>query len=222
MAVACDSCGRPVNERATQCPHCGARRDTAGPLTLSGDEAKALLAMNDRGSAPAGAVGAFAMLVLPHERTHGSARTAELVLTVLGSPVVLLGAPMVLLSGRMLRRSVHTTTSELSAVAMVGLLGAPLAYSVAKWIVGSAPLALAIATVMLGALVMRGMIRSGVTHDRSRLLSALDEPTAAAVPVARVVASSSRPGALQPLAGAAPAREPASVDEPGDGPRLLR
>lgn len=235
MAVPCEACGKAVSERAAACPHCGARREGAGIGPLSRDEAAALLALADRGGG-SGQEGMFAILVLPHDRSHGGARLAQLALTAFGLPLIAAGAPMVLFAYWRTRRAAHATTSEWGAVGMLGVLGAPLAFFLLTMVGLGAAIAGPLVVAMLVGLLVRAGIRTRVDEARSRALSRLD--TAAPLPPARATAapratppaaapppspspSTSSPR-LAPLAGAAPTREPAAGDPPADGPRLLR
>lgn len=80
------------------CPHCGARRggaagpqQTLGKHQLSPAEIQALLLTSKLGQ-PQQAEGVMATLVLPHPGTDGTARLAELALTVLCAPLIAVGA----------------------------------------------------------------------------------------------------------------------------------
>ncbi len=89
MAVACDACQQPVNEQASQCPHCGARLRTAAPgVALSREEARALLAIDDRSSD-----GLLATLeeLLSHYRRRSAAYAAQSELASAGLISLLVG-----------------------------------------------------------------------------------------------------------------------------------
>jgi hypothetical protein len=133
--VPCEKCDKPMSEQAVVCPHCGARQAERDPLPeqregdlvrgryakkpmtgLSKDEVSALIASDVR---PAGEErgprGLFAALVLPHRKTRGAWRAAEIALTVLGLPLVA-GATLFVGTVRTVRRFHGARVGELTSL----------------------------------------------------------------------------------------------------------
>jgi hypothetical protein len=202
------------------CPHCGTRRTTVARPKLDKDEVRALIATADAVADEAGQ-GITATLLFPHPQTTGTARTIEIVLTVLCAPLVVVGIASMMLGRRSVRRAFAAARGELmSAVAMTAFGGFSFWALLHALKVGPA-FELTIASIML--LWVRAYIRSRTQSWRSRELSRLvkAEKAAAApkLPPARAITAPSqvvRPSApIQP-----PKPEPATPA--GDEPRLLR
>lgn len=157
--IACDACGGKMNDGLAVCPHCGARRALTERPKLSGEEIRALLA-TDRSARDGEPRGLVQALVLPHPATRGAARLAEIVLTLLGLPLVISGAVSLALTRRA-RLTVASGGELPAALAMTvfggaGLLGLPAP------LVGAS-----IAAIWLRALVRsRAAARRGVDLHR--------------------------------------------------------
>jgi hypothetical protein len=161
-AVPCPSCGQKMSSDVAVCPHCGKRTATAptglGKVALSADELRALATVTapvepDRG--------VLATVVLPHPETAGSARTAELALTVACLPLVVAGA-MVFGLGRVFGR--RTPIGEAGAVvAMAVSGGTTLVWWLADYGLGVA-VAATLAEVALLAVRARIRVRASRGH----------------------------------------------------------
>ncbi|MBK9031906.1 MAG: hypothetical protein IPL61_11370 [Myxococcales bacterium] len=225
-ARACPACAGKMSEATPVCPHCGHRVEAPPPGLggLSRDEARALLVMHGHHGPPERRT--VSSYLLPHPRTTGAGRTAELALLVVTAPLWALGLVGFAWSRRRYRAGSQIPMSEGRAAGTLALAGAPSLWLTTMWWLGSRG-ALAL-TVGLGiGWLARAVIR-GRADDRVSLeLSRLDAP-AAPPPAARVVpapppaptpASVSQPR-LEPAASAAPVEVAAAPLE--GGPRLLR
>lgn len=128
MAVEpCTKCGKPKNDEAAVCPHCGARKGGAaatgelGKQQLSQAELRALL-LTSKLSQAEPSQGLISTLVLPHPGTEGGARLAELTLTVLCAPLILVGTLAVALRNR-IRGKAISTVGEATPVLVMVLFG---------------------------------------------------------------------------------------------------
>jgi hypothetical protein len=181
---------------AVRCPHCGAfqpRSPVKGataataapiarpapapppvaPLKVSPEEARALLQVKDVGAghdveSPLDEPGVFAGLLLPHPRSSGGTRAAEIVLTALAAPLVALA--LVSLGSLYLRAS-----------RFGGVRARPAAFRVGGMVLGAAalgcflfaggfetPAVIAIVASQLGFLAARAGIRAAAKRRRER------------------------------------------------------
>jgi DNA-directed RNA polymerase subunit RPC12/RpoP len=197
--IACDACGGRMNDGLVVCPHCGARRVLTERPKLSGDEIRALLVVSSGGhDAPRGLL---QTLVLPHPETHGAARLAELVLTVLVLPLVLCCAIAIGLTRR--KRLTAPSVGELPVALMMTVMFGDLGLH------GTLPAPLVGAS--LAAMWLRALIRARSAARRGGDLDRIEPPPR------------ERPAPLPARAArepAAPPPEPPAL--PGGEPRLLR
>jgi len=158
-----------MNDAVAVCPHCGKRRPGAaagiGDAKLSADEIGALLAVDAPG--PESPQGLFQTLLLPHPRTYGIARIAEVVLTIGCLPMIIVGA-ITLVFGR--RRDMPGEI--MPVVVMSGVGGVGLGSILA--LVMDVPTALAIVGAEIAGLIVRGVIRSRAAETRSQALTRID------------------------------------------------
>ena len=233
-AVHCPACDQKMNAAAIVCPHCGARRAGADPglagKALSADEVKAIIAVHGTDAEPS--QGLLPTLILPHPTTHGTARAVELVCTIVALPMVILGAVTIGLARRRARRHAEQTTGELTPVLAASGLGGLGLYSVLPLLGITSTARIAMIVASIGALVIRGIIRSRETSKRSRGLHVLAKPDPSPpprpsrpqLPEARVVSASRTSGPLvAPVATARPTEAPrASAPGSADEPSLLK
>lgn len=225
-ATDCESCGNRVNVQAVVCPHCGARRTTTtmAEAKLDKNEIRALLVTDARPPEPDSGPGLAATMFLPHDQTTGRARTAELALTVIASPLVASGLLMIVLGRRRLRRKLLAAKGEALSALVMTFFGGITLYSIADLM--KLP-AVAITAVSVGAVWIRALIRGNAQSWRTREMSELAKPEKAEpsrksmpkLPQARAVTAPTvtvRPSA--PIE--APKVE--SPTAPGEEPRLLR
>ncbi|HEX3762318.1 MAG TPA: hypothetical protein VHW23_26640 [Kofleriaceae bacterium] len=199
--IACGACGGKMNDGLAVCPHCGARRALAERPKLSGDEIRALLA-TDSTTREAGSRGLLQTLILPHPATRGAARAAELVLTLVGLPLVVSAAIALALSRR--ARLTAPSGGELPAALAMTVFGGAGLFGVPAALVGAS----------VAAVWLRALIRSRSAARRGVDLHRIDPPRperSAALP-APVAAPA------EPTPPAAPEPPPGSADQP----RLLR
>lgn len=158
-----------MNTVAVVCPHCNARRgDVATGIAgkaLSPAEIRALVITNTLLTPPP-AESLLATLVLPHPSTTGLWRLVELVLTLIGLPLVIIGV----LTLAVTRRKAKPARGELAAVtAMLGVGG--LGFSTVLSLVGASFVTnLAVTGACMVALILRGMIRARAASQRRREL----------------------------------------------------
>lgn len=156
---------------AVRCPHCGAfqprspgkakaaRSDPPSapsavsapsapraPLEVSAEEARALLAVSDVGAghdveSPADEPGVFAGMLLPHPRSSGGTRAAEIVLTALAAPLIAVSL-------------VSLALLYLRASRFGGLRGRPAAFRVGGTITGTLVLGSILFAAGLGTLAV--------------------------------------------------------------------
>jgi hypothetical protein len=128
-AQACEACGEPRSGEAAVCPHCGARRGGVkaglGAHQLSPAEVRALLITSTLCD-PGSSQGLFETLVLPHPGTEGSARTAELILTVLCAPLILAGTVAVALRNWWRKKAIVSSGEAMPVLLMVLFGSLPL------------------------------------------------------------------------------------------------
>jgi len=222
MAVtSCENCGERVNVTAAVCPHCNAKRSTAtmADAKLSKDEVRALLVTgmpereDDRGL--------LATMFLPHDQTHGRARTIEIALTVLVAPFVIVGVlsyAMTFRRRRARRQAMNAVRGEaLSALVMSGFGGLGF-YSVVQ-LFGGPPVALTAISIV--ALWVRAGIRMDAASVRSRELTQLEKPDKPDKP--QKPANQAKPErAARPSAPPAPEPPRSEPVQPGEEPRILR
>lgn len=176
-AVPCPSCAQPMNAAALVCPHCGKRRPGEVGLAgkgLSKEEVGALIAVGGRDIPPA--EGLLPTLIFPHPTTHGTARAVETICTIIALPMVILGAFSIALSRRRTRQTAEQTQGELSPVLAMSFLGGLGLYSALSLAGLATSTALALIGASIGALIVRGAIRSHATSQRSRDLHRLAKP----------------------------------------------
>lgn len=200
--IACDACGGKMNDGLAVCPHCSARRALTERPKLSHEEIRALLVTDPVARSAEPARGMLQALVLPHPATSGGARIAELVLTVVGLPLVVSGALAIGLT----RRARLTSAS-----------GGEVPPALAMTVFGGAGL-LGLPPLLVGASVaavwLRALIRARTVAGRGGDLHRIEPPTR----VPRPEPPPARVAPAEPLAPAAPS-PPA---ESGAEPRLLR
>lgn len=159
--MACTSCGQPKSAESAVCPHCGARSPTdASARDLSADEVRALLAFERASAAPASQQSVFAQLLLPDVATTGTARNAEIVLTVLGLPAIFGALVMMLFGRRALAKLKAARGGEVAFGLLTGLFGGVIVWSVLPLLGTSSGTAIAVAAAAAIALVVRGFVRS--------------------------------------------------------------
>lgn len=196
--IACDACGGKMNDGLAMCPHCGARRALTERPKLSSDEIRALLA-TDRTARDGEPRGLVQTLVLPHPATRGTARLAELALTLLGLPLVISGAVSIALTRR--ARLTAASGGDLSAALAMTVFGGGSLLWLPAPLVGAS-----IAAVWLRALIrIRSAARLGV--DLHRI-----EPPARERPAPP-------PARVEPPA---PPKAPERPAQPGGEPSVLR
>lgn len=211
-AIPCESCRQRMNDEAVVCPHCGARRQTAGLAgKLSQDEIRALLATDPalRGAPPAGLIHTY---MLPHPETRGGTRVAETLLTLATLPMVIVGLASF---GIFVRKKTPAEASrgELGPVlAMTFMGGVGLWSALDMFGVAGAPM-LAMLGGSLAALWARGVIRWRSATARSRELARVEPLPEARALVAPPVKEPEPPE---------PARAPEPAPPPADQPRMLR
>jgi hypothetical protein len=180
--VACETCRKPMSAAAARCPHCGALQARAPASThagarerggekkalrdVSADEARAMLAVaaarEGRGVEAAAAdqdPSLIAWLLLPHPRSSGGARMAEIVLTVLALPLVAATAFGAFLAWRTIlraRRLGHPSLAQQTVFASgIFVLGTSL------WATGlGLGTAIGVTVGCVVAVVIRAVIRS--------------------------------------------------------------
>ncbi|MBL0216547.1 MAG: hypothetical protein IPQ07_22025 [Myxococcales bacterium] len=218
-----------MNAAALVCPHCGKRRPDGevglAGKALSNDEVRALIAIHGVDEAPS--QGLLPTLIFPHPSTHGTARTVELVCTIVALPMVILGALSVGLSRRRTRRSAQETTGELTPVLAASALGGLGLYSLLSFAGASTMASLVLIGGSIAALITRGAIRAHASSKRSRDLHRLAKPEPAPrtsrpqLPVARV--ETSRPSSPVVVAPPPrPAEAPRVTTDDPDEPSLLK
>lgn len=190
-AVPCPACQQPMNAAALVCPHCGKRRPDAevglAGKSLSKDEVNALIAIHGTDTTPS--EGLIPTLIFPHSATHGTARAVEIGCTIVALPMVILGAFSVALSRRRTRQTADQTQGELTPILAMSIVGGLGLYSVLSLAGLGLATSLALIGGSIGALIVRGAIRSHASTKRSRDLHRLarPEPTAKSqLPAARV------------------------------------
>jgi len=142
------------------CPHCGARSRTgASARELSAEEVRALLAF-ERAAAPAPQQSVLAQLLLPDVATTGTARNAEIVLTVLGLPAILGALIMMLFARRALAKLKAARGGEVAFGLLTGLFGGVIVWSILPLLGTSSGTAIAVSAIAAMALVVRGFVRS--------------------------------------------------------------
>lgn len=188
-----------MNDGLVVCPHCGARRALTERPKLSGDEIRALL-VTGPGGHDAAPRGLMQTLVLPHPETHGATRLAELVLTVLGLPLVLSGAVALGLTRR--KRLTAPSGGELPAALTMTVFGGMGLFGVPAPLVGAS----------LAAVWLRALIRARTAARRRGDLHRIEPP-----PRERPAPLPARAARDEPVA---PRPEPPA--QPGGEPRLLR
>ena len=214
--IACDACGGKMNDGLAVCPHCGVRRALTERPKLSNEEIRALIVTDPVARSAQPARGMIQALVLPHPATSGGARIAEIVLTVIGLPLVVSGAIAVGLKRR--ARLTSVASGELApALTMtvfggVGLIGLP------PLVVGAS-----VAAVWLRALIRARVAARGGDLHRIEPPARVRGPE---LPPARALPAEPRAPAPPPPAEPGPEPRapavPASPAEPGAEPRLLR
>ena len=171
--VSCPSCHKPMNAQAVVCPHCNARRTDlpTGPAagkTMSPAEIRAMLALDPTLSALSArsARGTLPALLLPHPSTTGTARTVELVLTLISLPLVLSGALALSLSSRSRTRMRQVGGSEGAAVTLMIAVGSGVLWTVLDLVFhASGTAVVGTLAVTIGALIARAVIRSRATAN---------------------------------------------------------
>jgi hypothetical protein len=167
-----------MSEVAARCPHCGARQSlTAGPApTMSRDEARALLTM-DAINRPAGppetGIGSFGALFLPHPRTRGLARLAEVVLMVLGLPLIA-GSMISMAISRRATRTRRHAMSEGGKLGTAIISGGSIAWLLLDLARVTTRTELVVLAIGAGALVVRHLIRRRATDDPGDRLARLE------------------------------------------------
>jgi hypothetical protein len=194
--IACDACGGKMNDGLAVCPHCGARRALTERPVLSHEEIRALLVTDPVARDAEPARGMLQTMVLPHPATSGGARLAELVLTVLGLPLVVAGGLALGLTRR--ARLTSASGGELpAALAMTVFGGAGL--------LGLPPL---VVGVSVAAVWLRALIRSRAAGRGSDLHRIEPPPRERPAPPPALAvhaepAAPAVPAAIEPPAGAA-------------------
>ena len=150
-----------MNAQAIVCPHCNARRadvpSGAAGKNLSPAEIRAMLALQLAPPAPSGGMMA---LILPHPSTTGTARTVELLLTVISLPLILSGA-LALVFSRRNRRRVNEGSGEAVAVTLMITLGSGILWTGLDWGLHASGKTVAYTLlVTITALIVRAVIRS--------------------------------------------------------------
>jgi hypothetical protein len=220
-ATECESCGGKVNEQATACPHCGAKRTNIVRGKLTKEEVRALIATDTSISEDEGR-GVAETLLFPHPETRGTARAVEIVLTVMCAPLVIVGIGGMMLGRSRMRFLYRTARGEgLSAFIMTVFGG------ISFWTVLDilhVPSAFSITVACAMCLWIRAYIRSRTQAWRSRELTRLvkaeqGRPSKPAqLPAARAV---SAPVTVPTAPRVEPPRAEPTTPA-GDEPRLLR
>jgi hypothetical protein len=221
MAVTdCESCGNRVNAQAMVCPHCGARQTNVARPKLNKDEVRALIATGDAVADESGQ-GITATLLFPHPETTGTARTLEIILTIVCAPLVIVGIASMMLGRRSLRRAFAAARGELMSVVAMTAFGGFSFWAIIGALHVPAALELTIASIAL--LWVRAYIRSRTQSWRSReldrLVKAEKDAAAPKLPPARAITAPS-PVVRAPAPIQAP--KPEAPTPSGDEPRLLR
>ena len=229
-AVPCPACHQPMAAAALVCPHCGKRRPD-GEVGLAGkglskEEVTALIAIHGSDVAPS--EGLLPTLIFPHPTTHGAPRAVETICTIIALPMVILGAFSIALSRRRMRQTVDQTVGEAGPVVAMSLFGGLGLYSVLSLAGVGTAASLTVLGISIGALIVRGAIRSHASTKRSRDLHRLAKPEPAPrtsqpkLPAARV--EPSRPSG--PIVAVAPtvrtAEAPRATTDNPDEPSLLK
>jgi len=167
-----------MNAAVAVCPHCGKRRpDAATDLAdakLSPAEINAMLAFDSAGDA-APSRGLLQALLIPHDRTQGIARVAELVLTAVCLPMILAGVLMLAFD----RRRARTREAQ---DAMAGEAGPVVAMIVAGTITLATILTFLVSTtttvavigIEIAGLIVRAVIRSRANESNGRSLTRVE------------------------------------------------
>lgn len=168
--VPCPSCRKPMNAQAIVCPHCNARRADApagaGKKNLSPAEIRAMLVLDGPKQPPGSAL---ATLLMPHPSTTGTARTLELVLTLVSLPLVLSGALAMAIS-RSGRARMQTVSGggEAGPVILMILIGSGVLWTVLDLVFHATGTTVVwtLATT-IAALIARAVIRARATDDEA-------------------------------------------------------
>jgi len=195
-AVPCPACHQPMAAAALVCPHCGKRRPDGevglAGKSLSKEEVNALIAIHGSDVAPS--EGLVQTLIFPHPTTHGTARAVETICTIIALPMVILGAFSLALSRRRMRQTVDQTVGEAGPVVAMSLFGGLGLYSALSLAGVGTAASLTVLGISIGALIVRGAVRSHASTKRSRDLHRLAKPEPASraskprLPAARVEA----------------------------------
>lgn len=167
-----------MNEAVAVCPHCGKRRpDAATDLAeakLSPDEINAMLAFDGLGdNAPT--QGVMQTVLIPHDRTQGLARIAELALTVMCLPMILSGVIILAFERRRarIREAQDTMTGEAGPVVAMIVAGTITLASILTFLV-STTTTITVIGVEIAGLIARAAIRSHANDSISRSLTRVD------------------------------------------------
>ena len=178
--ISCPACKQKMSSEAAVCPHCGARQTGApsalADVKLSPDEIRALIAVDTatRTSATPQRT-SIAAVVLPHARTSGGARVAELALTLVCLPLLLSGLVPLALGRYALRRRAEDLSSEAAVTLMIAVSGGLGLASIMLELGGSAGAAAATVGAEIVALIIRNTIRARAAATRDLMRLAKDD-----------------------------------------------